>query len=390
MLVLAFYHGLGHVIRATRVAEELRASGVEVLFATAAAATHISESRGIPTAALHELPPTPPGAPPAAPGAPLRLADPEYVRRCLSEERELIRSFRPDFVLVDFRVTGAVSAALENVPSGWIVNTGFFAHPFPDVLSDVVPELANAGVDRDTAARILGDYVYIPDWSAFDPLSTITTAVSREALWTVNEVRHVGPILKSSPAALPDRAAARRLLDVPAEGRLVVVSLGGTAQGFDALRTLTPLLEQVDATTVVVTGPNIDPTTVHTSGVDRVFAYTEDAMQWTRAADLVVTHGGHTSTMEAIMVGTPLLAVPGHAEQRWNAARSVAWGVGEILEPANIGTDAVETINRILSDSARRQHAAELAAELASFDGARALADHIRQTITLTRRPDHV
>ncbi|MFT2751086.1 glycosyltransferase [Clavibacter sp. Sh2088] len=386
VLVLAFFHGLGHVVRATRVAEELRRGGAEVLVATAAAATHIPAARGLETAALRELPPIPAGAPPASPGARLRLADADYLRDCVADERELIRSFRPDFVLVDFRVTGAVSAALEGVHSGWIVNTGFFAHPFPEVLSDVVPQLIANGVEPAAARRILGDHVCIPDWSALDPLSSITDESSRAALWSVDEIRHVGPVLKSAPSSLPDQRAARASLDVPDDRPLVVVSLGGTAQGFDALRRLTPRLREIDATTAVVTGPNIDPSSLDTAGVDRVLAYTEEAMLWTRAADLVVTHGGHTSTMEAICVGTPLLAIPGHAEQRWNAARAVERGVGEAIDPESIESDAVPTIQRLLADPAVAARARQLAEQLAEYDGARELADHIRQVVTLGHR----
>ncbi|MCX2926913.1 hypothetical protein [Streptomyces sp. NEAU-W12] len=113
-------------------------------------------------------------------------------------------------MIVDFRVTGAVSAALEGVPAAWIVDTGFFSFPFPQVVRDVVPELERLGVPPETARRILGDVLCIPDWSRFDPLSGIDSAESGAALRSLDEIRHVGPVLKESPARMPSRAEARK------------------------------------------------------------------------------------------------------------------------------------------------------------------------------------
>ncbi len=386
VLVLTFFHGLGHVVRCTRIAEELHRSGHEVLVATAAAAAHIPRARGLPTREIWELPPIGAGTPPPPAGARLRLADPVYLGRCLDEERGLIREFQPDVVLVDFRVTGAISARLEGVHSAWIVNTSFFSHPLPEVLADVVPELRSLGIPGDVAERILGDVVYNPDWGSLDPLSSITNEASRHALWSVDEIRHVGPILKTSASALPNQAEARAILTMTPDRRVVFVSLGGTAQGYRSLQELAPLLGSADAETVLVTGPNIDPALLDTRGVSRVMPYTEDAMLWARAADLVVSHGGHTSTMEAVAVGTPILAIPGHAEQHRNATRAVDWGVGEILEPERLADDAVSTINRLVNDEDLHARARLLGSRLERFDGAAALVDHVEQTGALRLR----
>ena len=381
ILLLTFYHGLGHVVRCARVGAELAAAGAEVLVGTAEPARHIVAARGLESFSLSELPPFPPqraGAepPPSPADGRIRLADPDYLATALAEERAAIKEFVPDLVIVDFRVTGAVSAALEGVPAAWVVNTGFFSFPFPQVVRDVVPELERLGVPPETARRILGDVLYIPDWSRFDPLSGIDSAESGAALRSLSEIRHVGPVLKEAPRRMPSRADARKRLGVEGDDPVVYVSLGGTAQGFATLCEVTPLLGRLPARTVLVTGPNIPLDRLPDQSADLALGYTEDSMLWTRAADLVVTHAGHTSTMEALCLGTPLLAVPGHAEQEWNAARAVALGTGEVLPAVAVADDFLPTVERLLSDRALADRALDVAGVLSARDGATDLAAH--------------
>ncbi|WP_251152148.1 glycosyltransferase [Cellulosimicrobium sp. Marseille-Q4280] len=394
VVILPFYHGLGHVVRSTRIATELMARGAEVVVGVAADARRWPEARGVPTATLTELPPLPPvpddaGSPDvtsspdgaASPGhrpAPrLRLADEEYLRVALEEERALVRAVGADVVLADFRVTGPVSARLEGVRSATVVNTGFFSFPFPDVVRDVTPALHRLGVPRDVAGRLLGDVVYVPDRSAFEPLADVRDPLSVAALRTVDEIRHVGPVLASDPLTVPDRAQARTLLGLDPHAPVVLVSLGGTAQGFATLRTVAGLLDDVPAHTVLVTGPNVDPALLADHRADRLLQLTDESMLWTRAADLVVTHGGHTSVMEALALGRPLLALPGQDEQRWNAGRAVGLGTGEVLDPADVAPRFVPTVRRLLADDALRRRAEAVGAVLAAHDGARDLAEHV-------------
>ncbi|WP_454041908.1 glycosyltransferase [Cellulosimicrobium sp. Marseille-Q8652] len=388
VVILPFYHGLGHVVRSTRIAAELQARGVEVVVGAAAAALRWPAARGVPTATLSELPPLPPapdgaGSPGRGRATRLRLADEDYLRVALAEERALIREVGADVVLADFRVTGPVSARLEGVRSATVVNTGFFSFPFPDVVREVTPALRRLGVPGDVADRLLGDVVYVPDRSAFEPLAGVRDPLSVAALRTVDEIRHVGPVLASDPLATPDRAGARATLGLDPRATVVYVSLGGTAQGYATLRTVAGLLDDVRAQTVLVTGPNVDPALLGHHRADRLLQVTDESMLWTRAADLVVTHGGHTSVMETLALGRPLLALPGQDEQRWNAGRAVGLGAGEILDPADVAARFVPTVRRLLADDGLRRRAEAVGEVLAAHDGARDLAEHVLGTARL-------
>ena len=218
------------------------------------------------------------------------------------------------------------------------------------------------------------------------PLPLVKT---RQALMVVEPGATIC-VLATDPALVPDRAGARATLGLDPDVPVVYVSLGGTAQGYPTLRAVAARLDDVPALTVLVTGPNIDPALLTDHRADHVLRITDESMLWTRAADLVVTHGGHTSVMEALALGRPLLALPAHDEQRWNAERAVALGAGEVLDPGDVVDRFVPTVRRLLADDAVRRRAQAVGDVLVAHDGARDLVEHLLTTARLTALRAHV
>lgn len=388
VLLLPFYHGLGHVVRTARIGAELAHRGVEVTFAAAEGALPIGEANGLESVAVSELPPFSPEkfvSPPKERPGKIRLADATYLETALSQERELIRSIRADFVLVDFRVTGAISAQLEGVPSGWIANAGFFSHPLPAVIRDVVPELQRLGVAREVAENLFGDYLYVPDWSVYEPLSDVFASSSSTHLTNIREVRHVGPVLKAPLENLISKVEARKKLGIPLDQPFVFVTLGGSAQGYGYLQTIVPKLEKLTLNSRVVTGPNINPGDFASSGEVELVRFESDPMLWARAADIVITHGGHTSTMESAAVGTPVLVIPGHAEQQRTADFVERNRIGGWVAPSDLNSEFEAKVREVLEAKQYLSQAQEFATVMQQSDGASELADHIIRNHTLRK-----
>src|SRR5690554_3177106 len=110
VLILPFYHGLGHVIRAARVGKELSNRGVGVTLAAAKDAHSIGQSPALRCVAMDELPPCPARGKALCnryPASPLGWATRRIHALALQQERTLIREIQPNFVLVHARVTGA-------------------------------------------------------------------------------------------------------------------------------------------------------------------------------------------------------------------------------------------------------------------------------------------
>lgn len=103
-------------------------------------------------------------------------------------------------------------------------------------------------------------------------------------------------------------------------------------------------------------------------------------------ADLVITHAGLNTVMDALQAGKPMLCLPLAFDQPGLAARVKRLGAGEALSP-RAGVDAIgKAIARLLGDPGHAQRACGLRAEFAAAGGATAAAAIIEQAVR-TRRP---
>jgi UDP:flavonoid glycosyltransferase YjiC (YdhE family) len=66
---------------------------------------------------------------------------------------------------------------------------------------------------------------------------------------------------------------------------------------------------------------------------------------------LFITHGGLLSTQEAVSRGVPLLGIPIFADQHMNMRRTVAAGLGLMIEWNNITTDSLTPAIREVTEN---------------------------------------
>ena len=412
---MAYYHGLGHVVRSAVAAEELHRRGHSVLFACSARAVHIPDSYGLTCEEIFELDPIQaaqapgPAQPPARPsvastapppaksassgsGSPhqaslepasakkgSRVAEISYVQRCLSDEADLIKRFKPDVVVSDFRNTTGISCALAGVPSVSLYNARFFEHPIADILPDVLETLRELQIPDWARAKFFGDVIVIPDFSFFDPMTVIPKQIMDMIVASVKEIRYVGPLVKS----IVKPATKRDLFQV--DRPVILITFGGTAMSFEHLKAaLLALSGGIEANLVIITGPNIAPEIISPLVDDivkngnasaKVFGFTERAFEFIQTADAAIIHGGHGTMMEAIVSGTPLIVVPSQKEQLDNARRVIDLGVGRIIPPDEIQSDLRSSVVDMMQNEAVRERCSHVSATFGHTSGARAFAD---------------
>lgn len=103
-------------------------------------------------------------------------------------------------------------------------------------------------------------------------------------------------------------------------------------------------------------------------------------------ADVVVTHAGLNTVMDALQAGKPMLCLPLAFDQPGIAARVKRLGAGEVLS-ARASASRIETaLAALLGDGRYRDRAASLRGAIASAGGA-ALAAAIVEEAARTRRP---
>jgi UDP:flavonoid glycosyltransferase YjiC (YdhE family) len=82
----------------------------------------------------------------------------------------------------------------------------------------------------------------------------------------------------------------------------------------------------------------------------------------------VVSHGGSGAMIGAASAGLPHLALPLAADHFENADLIAAQGGGAMLEPTEVGSEAIAAVmHRLASESDARRAAGVLAAEIAAM-----------------------
>lgn len=208
-------------------------------------------------------------------------------------------------------------------------------------------------------------------WMLQDKMIVTTLASLDEApgdLGQAHKLRHVGPVLER------ERHGVRVTLPWPDDPRipLVLVSFSTAPEqgSVKKFQNAIDALASLPVRAVVTVGDSIDPAKLQPAGNIGVFA-TADHDDLMRRASLVVTHGGHGTFMRALKHGLPMVIVPGlGGDQPVNAATAEAWGVGRAL-PGDADSEMMRLeIREVLSESRYRNHAAQLAQQLAASDGA--------------------
>ncbi len=200
---------------------------------------------------------------------------------------------------------------------------------------------------------------------------------------------HLGLPVRAGIASL-DRAArrpaARAAFDLPADGRVLLVS--GGSQGARSLNLATLgaagrlLAAGISVLHVLgpanLTGETVAGTDPATGAVYRPVGYVDDMADAYAAADLMLGRSGAGTVMETAMTGLPVVFVPlphGNGEQALNASFLVEAGAGVLVPDAELDADRVVAEAALLLDDPDRL--ARMSADcrrLAPTDASAALA----------------
>lgn len=190
---------------------------------------------------------------------------------------------------------------------------------------------------------------------AVGPLRPLTTAAGQQ------------------PSLLPDPARPR-----------VFASLG-TLQGhrYGLFRTLARACRSIDAELLIAHCGGLDAAQAEKLKAHGATYVTDfaDQHQMLRQAQVVITHGGLNTVMDAVASQTPVLAVPIAFDQPGVAARVVCSDIGRRVSRF-AGSDTVaDHLNLLLSDERYRQQMAALHPYLQQAGGVELAADIIERAL---------
>jgi MGT family glycosyltransferase len=167
------------------------------------------------------------------------------------------------------------------------------------------------------------------------------------------------------------------------DGPLAAISLGTVFTGNAAFfRTCVAGVDQLGWRAAVALGPTLSHSDIG-SVSDRVVLRTRLPMIDTlRNAAVLVSHGGLTSTVEALAHGVPVVIAPQIGEQRAVADRVEALGVGVRLRAPLTPTTVAEQIRAVATDPLIAARLAELRTRLTGGRPGAEFADAVEHAMT--------
>jgi len=367
VLVIASAVGRSHLTRLILIARELKKLAAEVAFAYQNPQHELLLREGFSVYPVADAGVT------DFSGNVYAAFDPSLIERCIQDELQAIRTFQPDLILADFRLSAAISARVAHIPLVTVVN-GVLTHYFNPVETLFSPEehpnrfkiahwLARAIQDRQkwTLARpwreaarrhgikklaslydfLAGDLTLVADLPQLCPLPNLPESV-----------RYIGPLIWEG-----DPTPEKLLLPEPDPQRtLIYATAGNTGQRLLLEQIAQALSNDPAYQAVLTTGAFIDP----------AFAPLADNLYLARfipgariipQAQAVIHSGGSGSTYQALLYGAPALVIPFNNEQRINAWIVQKKGLGLALSPRELTPQKVKTaLETLLADSEIRQN----------------------------------
>lgn len=270
-----------------------------------------------------------------------------------------VRSWEADLLVHDMTdFAGPIAAAVCGAPCASHSFGALHPDEFWDVAADVVkPTWAAWGVEPGALGGMFRS-MYLD----ICPSGYQTPMIER-----VPTVQRLRPVTFDNPTGLPRPAWVDELPPAP----LIYVTLGTVANHTPGVfEAVLAGLGGHRANIVVTIGPDRDPAELGELPANvHVEPYLPQSLLFP-SCDLVVCHGGSGTTLAALGCGVPLLVLPQEANQFWNADRTAALGIGEVVRADDLAPGAVtEAVSRLLGDPSYRRRARAVATEIAAMPG---------------------
>lgn len=337
VLVFTVEPGIAHITRSLAVAQELRGRGHRVIFALNKEKQYFLKGTGIevvdaPVSLLDST----------FPRGLERLKDSQFVLKLAKKDRDIVRRYRPDCVLIDFRPSAVAACLSENIPSVFLTGSAGLPHGcvlpnpgYPTFFFQLLEPVLQQAIWKakmpfyramHSAAVSLGyngsleDMFYQMSYIVPEPKDYL------EARDKSLNGHYVGLISWDGF----EKNAPPWLADIHPDGKTLYLSFGGT--GYDAKKLVllaTLLVDQ--GYRVLVSASTIAPLSAFPHQKNLFVARYLPGKEVSKRVDVVVCHGGYGTMMQAIMAGTPVVAVPFNPDQLLHAFRFAELGLGRCI-----------------------------------------------------------
>ena len=372
--------GFGHVGRCISIADRLKESGFHMLFSTYGEAVAFVRREGYPAVEAPSLFITTEADGRIDMKRVLGVEGFLSVERFLNQvgfEVRAMRSFKPDVVVSDTRLSTVVASTMLGIPTMLMLNQ---FHP-------LIPRerrfLRLSKVGDGAILTVIGDVwgladrIIIPDFPEPNTVSLMNMRIPQRHR---GKVLFVGPILRRNPW---DVQGPR---DSGSEVKVFAPISGPRAERLPLVHLLLKLFREFPGNFRIIMSMGCpDGNGVYMEhGNFTAYRWVEDRLGLMEWCDVVVSRAGHGTIMEAVSCGKPMVLIPtpGHSEQYGNARRAVEIGFAEAVEQYDLTAERlVEKVETVLKDESYRRKAEELQAEARRLGGGERVVKEIMRSL---------
>ena len=336
--------GLGHVGRSIPVARELKRRGAEVMFSTYLEAVEFVRRQGFPVVrspAISLMSDSTGRIDLKATVLNRGVSSIATLVKQIKAEMEYMKSFRPDVVVSDSRVSTVAAGKLLGLPVALIINQFRLMVPTSELNQNLTRIIDGGILTVLSGGWGTSDVIIIPDFPR--PYTICLDSLRIPRLYQ-DRVQMGGFILERKPEEVRGSEGVRAEAGASETDKLIYAAISGPRQEkVPLIRILKPIFEDFpeDVKVVMSTGDPKGGSEPVTSGSLTTIPWVEDRYRYLKAADAIICRGGHNTIMQSICYGKPsiIIPTPSHTEQYANARRAKELGFGEAIHQDVVGRE---------------------------------------------------
>lgn len=328
--------GLAHIIRCLAIAERLAESGHRVLFALPKSKQNLTNGKTLKVLDTGEFFPDGEDTD--------KLKDPKYSYPFVLEELAILKKYKPDLAIIDYRFSAIVACKKANIPIVLITNS--------------------EGLPPD---------IYLPNFNLPNFIQAIINPIFQKTIWSfkshyLNSFLKVGEMLGISldlykfydgtiivpepPSYLPSNSLPDIhyvgyiewgfknnypvwLRSINPDGKTIYLTFGGTGYDPKKLVTLSQTLVN-KGYRVIVSSSNIADSKDFKKDKNLFVEKFLPGLEVCKRVDLVICHGGVGTLFQALKAEKPMIAIPFNPDQYIHAFRFQELGLGRVVTNADI------------------------------------------------------
>jgi UDP:flavonoid glycosyltransferase YjiC (YdhE family) len=268
----------------------------------------------------------------------------------IKAEMEYIKSFRPDVVVSDSRLSTVAAGKLLGLPVALIINQFRLMIPISEFNQNLTRIIDGGIMTVLSGGWGSSDVIIIPDFP--QPYTICLDSLRIPRLYQ-DRVRMGGFILERRPEEVRDSERVRAETGAESDKLIYAAISGPKQEKVPLIRILKPILENFPENIKVVmsTGDPEGGSDPVTSGSLTTIPWVEDRYRYLKAADMIICRGGHNTIMQSICYSKPsiIIPTPNHTEQYANARRAKELGFAEAIHQDDVSREMLLELIEMLT-----------------------------------------